>query len=197
MDLGCGNGIFVQYLKEKGYAGAVGFDPYVPQFSQLDPNEKFDFVIANDVIEHVAEPRAFLQECGERLAPNGILYVGTADSEDVDLKHLSKSLMKLHQPFHQIIMTQQTLEHLGAEMPGFHLLRSYRRSYMDTLKPFVNYRFLDEFNRALDHEMDRAFEKDAAKIILKKPRLLLFAFLGYFFPSAYEPAIVLKKLDRK
>jgi hypothetical protein len=64
---------------------------------------------------------------------------------------------------------------------------------MDTWLPFSNYRFLDEFNAALGHHMDKAFEPDAGKVIARKPVLLWFAFFGYLFPSAFEPAVVLRK----
>jgi short-subunit dehydrogenase/2-polyprenyl-3-methyl-5-hydroxy-6-metoxy-1,4-benzoquinol methylase len=191
LDMGCGNGMFVGFLKEKGYT-VTGYDPYVKEYSYLDKGEKFDFVIANDVIEHVEDPRSFLRDCARLLSADGFLYVGTADSEDVETSRLQKHRMKLHQPFHRLIMTQRTLENLGRELPHFKLIRSYSRSYMDTLKPFVNYRFLDEFNRALGHEMDLAFKSEAGKVLLKKPSLLFWALFGYFLPSAIEPAIILR-----
>jgi hypothetical protein len=64
---------------------------------------------------------------------------------------------------------------------------------MDTLMPFANYRFLDEFNKALGHNMDLALDPSASKVVLRKPALFFYAFFGYFCPSAYEPAVVLRK----
>jgi hypothetical protein len=64
---------------------------------------------------------------------------------------------------------------------------------MDTWRPFSNYRFLDEFNKALGHNMDAAFEPSAGKVLFKKPSLFFYAFFGRFFPSAYEPAVALRK----
>lgn len=192
LDYGCGNGLFVQYLKQKGFVGAVGYDPYVAQFANFPHHSLFDCVIANDVIEHVEDPRLLIEQCTELLKPGGILYLGTADSADVEMNFLKPHVMKLHQPFHRIIITQQSLQSLGTET-GFTLLRSYRRSYMDTIIPFANYRFLDEFSKALDHNMDKALNPESASIVVRKPYLLYYAFLGYFFPSAYEPAVILRK----
>lgn len=192
LDYGCGNGIFVQFLKEHGYKSVTGYDPYVEAVSRLPEEQQFDCVIVNDVIEHAEDPRRMVGECTMLVKPGGILYIGTTDSEPVDMSNLEPELMRLHQPFHRIIFTFTSLIKLATES-GLEILASYRRSYMDTLRPFSNYRFLDEFNRALGHNMDRAFDHDAGKIILKNPALLFYAFFGYFFPVAYEPAVVLRK----
>ena len=106
--------------------------------------------------------------------------------------HLEPEIMRLHQPFHRVMFTQQTLEKLACEA-GLEVLKTHRRSYMDTWRPFSNYRFLDEFNAALGHELERAFEPSAGAAIGRHPSLLLFAFFGYLMPSAYEPAVVLRK----
>ena len=192
LDYGCGNGLFVQYLNERGYTRAAGYDPYVSRFSTLDRDNRFDCVVANDVIEHVDDPRDLVAQCAMLCRPGGLVYIGTADSEPVNMSDLEPHIMRLHQPFHRIILTQAGLTELAQE-PGLEVLQSYRRSYMDTLMPFSNYRFLDEFNAALGHDVDRALDPTAGRIVARKPALLLYAFFGYFMPSAYEPAVLLRK----
>ncbi len=191
LDYGCGNGVFIQYLKGRGYPRVEGYDPYVAPFSKM-PEHQFDCVMANDVIEHVSDPRSTLRECTRLVKPGGLLYLGTADSEPVDMSNLDPHIMRLHQPFHRVIITRKTLLAL-AEETGFELVRAYRRSYMDTLIPFSNYRFLDEFSKALDHDMDLMLQPAAAKVMLRQPRLWFYAYFGYFFPSAFEPAVVLRR----
>ena len=105
---------------------------------------------------------------------------------------LERHTMRLHQPFHRVILTQSSLLQLGSEL-GLSVVQSYRRSYMDTLMPFSNYRFLDEFNKAHGHSLDLALAPDSAKILLRKPGLLFYAFFGYFMPSAIEPAVLWRK----
>lgn len=192
LDHGCGNGLFIDYLASRGYAHATGFDPFVPRFASLDSGAEFDCVIANDVIEHVADPRAMVAECVRRCRPGGLIYLGTADSDPVDMRQLEPQIMRLHQPFHRVILTRQSLERLALEQ-GLEVVATYRRSYMDTRMPFSNYRFLDEFNKALGHNMDLAFDPDAGRVIARHPKLLLYAFLGYWMPCADEPAVVLRK----
>lgn len=190
LDFGCGNGLFIDYLMRNGHCNVTGHDPYFPQFAKL-PKGQFDWIILNDVIEHVEDPKGLLQQCTGYLRPGGKLYVGTADSEKVNIQNLEHHLMALHQPFHRVILTEAGLHRLAKDS-GLAIIRSWRRSYMDTLWPFVNYRFLDEFNRALNHNMDRALDPASAMVILKRPQLFIFAFFGYFFPSAFEPAVLLR-----
>jgi SAM-dependent methyltransferase len=192
VDYGCGNGILIQFLNQRGYEFVSGYDPYVEAYSTPMKGQQFDCVIANDVIEHVEDPRAMIDECKGLLKPGGLLYIGTADSEPVEMTDLEPHVMRLHQPFHRVIITQASLKELttGADLE---LVAAYRRSYMDTLLPFSNYRFLDELNRALGHNLDLALDPAAAKLVARKPELLFFALFGYFFPVAFEPAVVLRR----
>jgi len=193
LDYGCGNGVFVDFLIDKGFFSVDGYDPFVDKFNKK-PEKKYAVVVLNDVLEHVEEPEELLTAAAELVQPGGLLYVGTADSAGVaSMKHLEKHTMRLHQPFHRKIITQEKLRELG-RVKGFKELASYTRSYMDTLYPFGNYRFLDEFSAALGHNLDKALDPKSASIVIKKPTLLFYAFAGYFFPSADEPAVVWKVL---
>lgn len=192
LDVGCGNGLFVQYLKERRYADVAGFDPYVDAYAAPPDGRAFDCVIANDVIEHVDDPRAEVRRWLSFVRPGGILYIGTADAGPVVMSDLEPHVMRMHQPFHRVTITEPTLHRLAAEA-GAKVTASYRRSYMDTPMPFANYRFLDEFNRALGHDMDRALDPAAGSIVAARPALLFYALFGYFLPVAYEPAVVLRK----
>jgi len=192
IDYGCGNGLLVSFLREQGYSQVCGYDPYISQFSER-PRSLFDCIIANDVIEHCPDPRDMVRDCTAQLKPGGLLYIGTADAEGVSMDALEPHIMRLHLPFHRVILTERGL-HSVATDTGLQMVCAYRRSYMDTLMPFANYRFLDEFNKALGHNMDLALDPSSSKIVLHHPKLFFFALFGYFCPSAYEPAVVLKKI---
>ena len=193
LDYGCGNGLFLQFLAESGYENVRGFDPYVLQFATLpSADAPFDCVVSNDTIEHCDDPRGLIRSCVDLVKPGGMLYVGTADSEPVEMNDLEPHLMRLHQPFHRLILTEKSLRKLGTE-PGLELVHAYRRSYMDTRRPFANYRFLDELNKRLGHNLDAALGPHATRAVLRSPSLWFFGLFGYFFPSAYEPALVLRK----
>ncbi len=197
LDFGCGNAVFLRFLKEQGFTNTAGYDPFVDEFAAKPepPVGGYDCVIANDVIEHVDSPKAMMQECLELTRPGGLLYVGTADAEDVDdMTNLEPHIMRLHQPFHRVVLTQQGLIDVGLEL-GLELVQTRRRSYMDTFMPFSNYRFLDEFNLAHGHNLDAALAPDAAGIVARRPQLLFYAFFGYFLPSAMEPSVLWRRPD--
>ncbi|MBK8576171.1 MAG: hypothetical protein IPN90_11030 [Elusimicrobia bacterium] len=89
-------------------------------------------------------------------------------------------------------MTGAGLDRLGEET-GFDRVARYRRSYLDTVVPFCNYRGFDEFSRALGHNLNAVIAHRSPWIFIKNPLLLFFAFFGYWFPSAEEPALILRR----
>lgn len=192
LDVGCGNGVFLKYLANKGYQ-AVGYDPYVPEYCKFPENGTvFDCVVNNDTIEHCSDVRENIKQCLSLLKKGGLLYIGTADSGPVNMSQLDSEVMRVHQPYHRVIFTEQTLHNLVAEF-GLEVVHTYRRSYHDTLTPFVNYRFLDELNKALDHNLDRALDpKESGRVISTSPMLWFYGIFGYLFPSAWEPAVVVR-----
>lgn len=100
LDFGCGNGEFVEYLVNLGYA-ATGFEPSVDRKQALlnrfvnKPNfrgvidsqgeNKFDVVIAMEVVEHILE--SDFQSTISRLIgfvkPGGTLIVSTPNNENL------------------------------------------------------------------------------------------------------------------
>ena len=100
LDIGCGSGQFLYYLRQAGYSNAVGLDLDAEQVAigrSLGLNchcmDAFDFffedardfaVIAMlDIIEHFTLPEAFelLEKVSERLAPGGRLIASVPNSE--------------------------------------------------------------------------------------------------------------------
>lgn len=89
LDLGCGHGVFGGELKQLGcsvtFADAENYllpghrgDPFLTV--DLDRDEltglgTFDLVICSNVLEHLREPRRFLQRAERLLAPGGRLYL--------------------------------------------------------------------------------------------------------------------------
>jgi len=98
LDLGCGNGRFVRYMRSQGYdargadiydgfketeaemrrSGEIG--PSVTPFSRSDltpyrlgfPDGTFDVVLSNEVFEHVADYRSTFDEVRRVTRPNGV-----------------------------------------------------------------------------------------------------------------------------
>lgn len=87
LDVGCGEGNFGRLVKEKFSCEVWGFEPapvaYALAKEKLDnviaanfsaealPDNKFDLISFNDVLEHMADPWQTLHECRNKLTPAG------------------------------------------------------------------------------------------------------------------------------
>lgn len=136
LDLGCGVGGLVSYLRSRGYDAAVGFDEGygadlaasrgLPILTPADLDARpgsFDVITSVEVIEHVVEPMEFLQRVAHLLAPDGVFIVTTSNVEraGTDLARWSYVVPDVHVTF----LGPTALEHayrevgLTPEVPGF------------------------------------------------------------------------------
>ncbi len=123
LDVGCGEGDNLIFLKQNGFNNLVGLDP-IPEYCQklknfyeiscynqsltefADGNKKFDCVVLSHVIEHFVEPNKALKAISNLMADGGILYLRTPD------------LYKFKNPFsqfcipHTFYFSKITLENL-------------------------------------------------------------------------------------
>jgi SAM-dependent methyltransferase len=181
LDYGCGSGVFVQYLRRRGYARAVGYDLYAP--SHRDPallDATYDCIVSQDVIEHVEDPLALLRLFDRIAAPGAIVSIGTPNAEAIDLDRPDDFVHTLHQPYHQCILSKGALLTAGQSL-GWRLDRYYPKQYSNLLLPGLNQRFFLQYVKCFDDTMDVVFERPSFKWALLSPRMLLLAFFGWFF----------------
>jgi 2-polyprenyl-6-hydroxyphenyl methylase/3-demethylubiquinone-9 3-methyltransferase len=98
LDIGCGGGILSEPLARMG-ANVVGADPAVANIEAArvhaaegglsidyrvttaeglaDAGERFDVVLAMEVVEHVADVSLFVKRCAEMVQPGGIMVAAT------------------------------------------------------------------------------------------------------------------------
>ena len=112
LDVGCAHGWFLDAAFKRGYQ-VQGIEPdehifnerqanalparlgYFPQV--LNKSEKFDFIVFNDVLEHIPNVSDALTACAEHLTPNGLLILNLPDSSGIFYR-LSKLLMRCDIP---------------------------------------------------------------------------------------------------
>ena len=195
LDFGCGSGLFIEFLRRRGYNNAAGFDPYNDAFSDEDVLTKtFDAIVSQDVIEHVEEPRDFLATAAGLLRTAGLLAVGTPNAEEIDLGKKETFAMELHQPYHRHILTAIALVKLAAGH-GLDVVEVYRRFYYDTLFPSVNTRFIKGYVRRLGNVIDVAVEDPRPLAVMSSPALMLSAVFGYFVPARGNMTALLRKTE--
>src|SRR5712675_137841 len=97
LDIGCGAGLLCEPLTRLG-AQVIGIDPSATNIAaarlhadkghlsidyrctsveQMDVRERFDIVLAMEVIEHVTDVGMFLNRCAAMLKPGGLMVVST------------------------------------------------------------------------------------------------------------------------
>lgn len=93
LDVGCGEGHFLNYLNDKGFRQLWGVDlvtPPAPRFTHVcsnvfsyEPEQPLGAVVSMMNIEHLNDPVSYLQRLGSWLKPNGVLVINTIDDDSL------------------------------------------------------------------------------------------------------------------
>lgn len=154
LDYGCGSGQFVQYLRSQGYEHARGYDAYVREGPCAEPPGcDYDFVLAQDVIEHVDDPRAFLETLKGLSKPGGTLVIGTPNAAVIELGDAAEYVHMLHQPYHRHILSREALVELSGSL-GLTLVGEKHALPGNTLFPCINGRYFRRLLRADGDTLD-------------------------------------------
>ncbi|MBN1942392.1 MAG: class I SAM-dependent methyltransferase [Phycisphaerae bacterium] len=178
LDYGCGSGLLVTYLREKGY-NAVGYDPYNENHGdETALEQKYDLLIAQDVVEHSEDPLGVLQTLNSLCVPGGFIAIGTPNAAGIDLRRAEKYVHPLHQPYHRHIFSLPALRQAGENL-GWRLEKYYLAPY--TNMPILSLPFLHYYMRRFDGTMDVLFDRPLGSWRLwLSPETLFWLVLGYF-----------------
>ena len=179
LDYGCGAGLYVDFLRDRGFSEAAGYDPYIPRFADPRTLERhYDVVVSHDVIEHVDDAVTYLRTLARLVRPEGLLIIGTPNAEELTLEFQGVAPPELSQPYHRHIFSERALCMLAAR-EGFVPRAVSHRFYFDTVVPTVNTRFMWSYIESKGGFIDAAVEPPDAKFIFSSPRLLWHAVFGY------------------
>ncbi len=152
LDVGCANGALLHYLHqtlhqtdpkweyfglEPGQAAAQtatdrGVTILGALFDDLDPNNpehQFDVILAIDVLEHLVDPKAFMQQAARHLALNGIFVALTGDTDAWGWKLQGSRYWYCNLPEHLVFYRKPTIEHLAKQL-DLELIDYQRISHM-------------------------------------------------------------------
>lgn len=137
LDIGCGTGEFLGYLKGRGYL-VQGVEPdlgareqaianhaleVVPGLEIVPSNEQFNVVTMWHVLEHVPDPRRTLKKIYSIMADRGILVIAVPDRESWDASHYRAEWAAYDVPRHLFHFRRADLHRLLHEH-GFVLLKT-------------------------------------------------------------------------
>lgn len=143
LDVGCGNGDFLLKARDAGWdvtgidfdsiaaatARARGLTVYTGSLADAPfPAGSFDYITANQVIEHVHDISAFLNACVNLLAPNGGIWLGTPNFKCIQRRYFGPHWILLDIPRHLAILTADDL-HRQLQVAGLNDIRIQRRGW--------------------------------------------------------------------
>lgn len=191
LDYGCGSGLLVRYLREKGYDNVAGYDPYSEDHGDETALEKrYDLLIAQDVVEHADDPLAVLRTLDTLTVPGGYIAIGTPNAGGIDLKRAEKYVHPLHQPYHRHIFSLPALRRAGENL-GWRLVKHYAAPY--TNMPVLSLPFLHYYMRCFDGTMDVLFDRPLKSWRLwLSPETLYWLLLGYYLCDQADIVAIFK-----
>ena len=196
LDIGCGTGVFLNFLKAKGWktygvepsivAGEIAkkkgnniFIGDVSQFKKIN-NEKFDIVSLKNVLEHVDNPNKVLDYAISFLNENGLLFIEVPNDysfiQKLGVKILGSHKNWISAPDHINYFNFKSLRKLLEKKE----LRIYYRftSFPMYLFQFLGFNFSKSKKKGKKlHKMRIKFEINIQKIKIIK--IFLYKFLSF------------------
>jgi 2-polyprenyl-3-methyl-5-hydroxy-6-metoxy-1,4-benzoquinol methylase len=141
LDVGCSMGFLVNSANKLGFE-SLGIDPnkecieygqkkYEPinlsttLLENLQDND-FDVITCFNVIEHLDDPKKFLDECYKRLKQNGILVIGTHDIESETHNTLKSEWKQITEDGDHLFYFSQSTMKKFAEMNGYKVIKTHK-----------------------------------------------------------------------
>ncbi len=137
LDIGCGPGFFLDEAKKAGWQvrgvdlsewakkyshDHFGIDVFTGSLKEAKfPNNFFDRIVMNDVIEHLENPKEMLQEIRRILKNDGILYLSTPDIGSFLSRFLRARWWGVNK-YHLFYFSRKTMEQMF-EVVGFKKIR--------------------------------------------------------------------------
>lgn len=124
LEIGCGDGRSLLQLKAMGY-NVYGIETdenikkvrdelklsiFIGMVEDADSAlGQFDYIIANQLIEHIIDLDSFIESCKKLLKDDGVIIFSTPNANSVYRRLSGKKWINWHIPYHQQVFTKQSL----------------------------------------------------------------------------------------
>jgi len=132
LDVGCGNGGFLNALRDVGFRRLHGVDPFLPdsqppsgitlhrcKLEDLDETS-FDLILLTHSLEHMSDQVGVLKAVRKRLHPGGICQIETPVASSDVWRQYRTDWVELDAPRHLFLHTPQSLE-IAANAAGLEI----------------------------------------------------------------------------
>lgn len=220
-DIGCnlGKGLAALHkyykIKKKNLIGIDFFDPKMPKDFRFinadlnritnetpfisDRNTVIDFALVESVLEHVLNPRLFLQTIHQTLSSEGHLFIDVPDATTMDLPTSPGDVTLIH-PHHLQYFSKETLIYL-ANTSGFDVVRIISKTGPDfpRLNALLQKRKTNTQESAINASLniiEERLQKTIATIlkIAKETSCIYLWGAGYDLVEMLDKSDALKKL---
>lgn len=142
LDIGCGNGDFLINARDAGWSvTGIDTDPKAIAVATrrgleasvgsvdlfVSESACFDAITLSHVLEHLHEPKRFLQAVHRLLKPGGVVFVDTPNIESRGARHWGRNWRGLETPRHLLLFSQAGLLDM-LRAAGFENIETKRRT---------------------------------------------------------------------
>ncbi len=166
IDYGCGNGLFLNFLKKKGISGiGIEVDEASTQklinkkikfFKDLNHvhSNSYDLCVMFDVLEHLTNPVRDLAKIRDKLKKNGKVVIYTPNIESLAFELMGSNQNQVYPFQHTLFFTNKSLNLLakktrfkiksyktfGLDLMDYFFMREHfdKKKYFEKLKNFIN-----------------------------------------------------------
>ncbi len=211
LDIGCGNGIFMDEAANSGWS-VTGIETSLDLFSYLKKTytykfiqgdiltthikQKFDLVTLNQVIEHFSEPKLLIKRCYELLNNRGLIYIATPNISSIVAKIRKNDFDYVIPPEHLSYFNDKSLIRILTN-EGFQVIKvgtwSYPVDLAGLIKFFLGKRRSIVLNKSVNSDRERTFTKNIKYFLFDK----IFCRMFYKFLNINNGGTMVEILAQK